>query len=1367
MFFEFKSVKTRLIVWFLLIALIPLIAVMTITYQQRVKSTKEEAFQKLIAIRDLKLTQVNNWLDSITGDVTLLAENPAVRRLNTSAMSGNKSYSASENMAEIREIFRARIKNHKEYSEIFFIAAQTGKVTVASRNDLEGQDRSRDIMFTAPLSNRSFFIKDIHYSQTLHQPALTFSMPVFDLDNRDDIIGIVVARIDLNQSLYSMLLGRPGMGQTGETLIVNKDVIALNELRWYENAPLKLKINAFPAIQASTGKEGIIEVEDYRKKMVLAAYAYIPQTGWGFVAKQDLSEIYKPIKELIRNSIIIIICCFIVIFVIAWLVASAIAEPLKTMTIIANQLQDGDFSVRNRLERSDEFGSLATSFDRTSETLTNKMIIQEKVAEIMDSVVSARTITDFTNTLLRLFVKITSSDLGAIHLLEDKHYVPVTSLGASPELLEPIHSEQLTGEIGKAVSLEEICHLRDITKDTFFQLHTFSGKIVPKEIITIPLLNREKVEGVISIASTSGYSTQHLEIINAAWVGLNTGISSILADDKRRKMAANLQENNLELEEQKHQLQRQSDELQEQNVELEAQKRQVEEATRLKSEFLSNMSHELRTPLNSIMALSKVLIMETRELLDKEQQKYLEVISRNGKNLLKLINDILDLSKIEAGRMDLFPSKISVRHFLQTLIESFEVLCLEKGIQISLDIPEELPQIKSDENRVHQLLQNIISNAVKFTQDGSVTVRAVMKNRNIHITIQDTGIGITEEDLPYIFGEFKQVDGSSSRSFGGTGLGLTIAKKSAELIDAAIDVTSIPGRGTCFTIDLPVSWQGLQQQDSENILPLISAPIITGLKTVLVVDDDPDIARTIANFLNTAGYNTVTACSGKEALLIAQTHQLFAITMDIVMPDLDGWEVIQQLKANPETAPVPVIIVSVSDDRQTGFALGASDFITKPVDKEQLIRSLDNISRTKIQSVMVVDDNAIDRDNIVQILKEYSLDITETDGGLPCLELLEEKVPDLIILDLMMPDMGGFEVLTTIRGSSATVNTPVLIVTAKDLTREDKETLNRQMVPVIEKNNLSIHSLWDTLRHRLKFLDLPAPEKTRGAVQKKKTILIVEDNPDTVIQIKQALEKSGYFVSTATGGAEALEYIKQAIPDGIILDLMMPEVDGFEVLERIRGTADTASLPVLILTAKDLTKDDLKRLSHNNIQQLVQKGDIDLEGLLFKTELMLGNQPRISATTHPGKTGGQTNGESTTSSRELASKVKSESPVILIVEDNPDNMTTLKAVLKNRYTILEAMDGEEGLQKVLKYYPDLVLLDISLPRMDGYEVASRIKKDALTRTIPVVAVTAHTMKGDRERVLAAGCDDYISKPVDDEKIAECLNKWLPAFKRTP
>ncbi|MEW5802750.1 MAG: ATP-binding protein [bacterium] len=403
--------------------------------------------------------------------------------------------------------------------------------------------------------------------------------------------------------------------------------------------------------------------------------------------------------------------------------------------------------------------------------------------------VSAEHLVDFGKELLKKLVETTGSHFGAFYLLNEdgKRFEHLTSIEINPEIQEPFCAEKNEGEFGRALATGKISRITHIPPDTAFTFKTFMGTVLPREIVTIPIMVREKVAAVISLAALNEYSKEGLEILNQTWMIMNTAFSNQMAGAQMQKLAGELRSKNEQLQSQTEELQTQAEELQqqseellEQNAELEAQRSQVEEANRLKRVFLSNMSHELRTPLNSIMALSRVLLMQAISKLSQEEGKYLEIIERNGRELLALINDILDLSKIESGKRDMTPKSLSLASVIETLVECLEPLAQEKGIEIKVDLPDHLPQIESSEERVHQILQNIMGNAVKFTEQGSITVSASHDAHYVSMKIADTGIGIAEKDLPHIFKEFRQVDGSSSRQYGGTGLGLAIASKAAQ-----------------------------------------------------------------------------------------------------------------------------------------------------------------------------------------------------------------------------------------------------------------------------------------------------------------------------------------------------------------------------------------------------------------------------------------------------------------------------------------------------------------------------------------------------------------------------------------------------------
>jgi CheY-like chemotaxis protein/signal transduction histidine kinase/CHASE3 domain sensor protein len=1070
-------------------------------------------------------------------------------------------------------------------------------------------------------------------------------------------------------------------------------------------------------------------------------------------------------------------------------------EPSDILEITEN-IASGELDVELEDEKRTATGVYAAVINMLESFVTNRNVIesslkvQKGVMDISETMIGKTSMHEFGITLLKQLMKITKANMSTFYILNEatSEYEHFVSIGTNEELLKPFNAENPEGEFGNAISEKSIYYLQDIPEDTIFKFKTIAGDLVPKEIITIPVLIENSVLALISLVNTYKFNVESYEVLKQTWQTINTSYSSLLSNERSRVLAESLtktnqqleaqseelQEQAEELQEQTVELQRSSEELQEQNIELETQRTQVEEASRLKSEFLSNMSHELRTPLNSINALSQVLIMQAKNKLSDDENNYLEIIERNGKQLLSLINDILDLSKIEAGKMDILPQAVSIDSLLTVIKENVQTLAENKGISINLNLVDNLPKVETDESKLHQVLLNIISNAVKFTEKGSVSISTTQEKEYIYIDVKDTGIGVSEKMLPHIFDEFRQADGSSSRQYEGTGLGLTIANKLITILGGDIKVKSKLGKGSIFTITVPVKWhQGIS---GDEVFSSDKTSSQFAENTILVVDDDPEIVKGISEYLNENGYKTIIATSGEEALELAEKYQPFAITLDVIMPEMDGWEVLQKLKTNTKTKNIPVIVVTVSDDKDTGFALGAVGYINKPVDKNLLISEIKKLNKTP-DSVMIVDDNDFELKLMAEIIEAENINTILAHGGKESIKLLEEKVPDILVLDLMMPDMDGFQVLEKIRKSPKTKNLPVVIVTAKDITQEDKIKLSGKISTLIAKSDTTPQDLFKEIKRIIKELEKSQKDSASVKNTHGTSILLVEDNKDAIIQMKSILEREDFIVDVANGGQEALDYINHTIPDGIILDLMMPEVNGFEVLDKIRSAESTKNIPILILTAKDLTREDLSKLNTNNIKQLIQKGNIDINGLLTNVRLMLGNEPKILEEDEKVKKSfGKENEKMREGENEIPitigmrkedvekkrtdQKKDPDLPNVLIVEDNPDNMTTIKAILQNKYNITEAFDGEQGLELVQSQIPDMILLDMSLPKMDGEEIVKILKGNKETERIPVIAVTARVMKGDEEIFLKAGCDDFVAKPIEPNELNEKINKLL-------
>jgi len=774
-----------------------------------------------------------------------------------------------------------------------------------------------------------------------------------------------------------------------------------------------------------------------------------------------------------------------------------IRNPLQELTKITKDFKEGNLTLRSAYVANNELGDLSLSFNKLATRIERNLKLNEDSSQLTGLMLKEEDPNKFFGTILNSLCTLTGSQIAAVYLLNDEEsrFDCFNSIGLDGIARKSFAANSPEGEFGFAFANHQIQHLKNLPEGLPFIFNTASASFVPREIITIPILSLNKVVGFITLATLNSYGKHAVNLIHKVQDALCARVEGILAFKKISEFSGKLYEQNKELEQQSKELTMQSAELSEYNTELELQKQQLDKASQLKSTFLSNMSHELRTPLNSVIALSGVLSRKLKKQIPDDEYSYLEVIERNGKHLLSLINNILDISRIEAGREETEIAEFNVSSLLDEVIQMIHPQASQKDIELSNVSENEKIIIESDSHKCRHILQNLIGNAVKFTESGKVEVSVMEVASGIEIVVRDTGIGISEEHQHHIFDEFRQADGSTSRKFGGTGLGLAIAKKYANLLGGNISVQSTFGDGSKFTLFLPTK------------------------------------------FSNEKSFNE-------------------------------------------------------------GIAEGVHKYQIKP-----------NFAAT-------------------------------------------------------------------------------------------------------------------------------SPDK------KNKTILIVEDSEPAIIQVKDILEETGYQILVARDGAEALQIISDTIPDAVILDLMLPGIDGFEVLGIIRNAELTAGIPVLVLTARQISKDELKFLKRNNIHQLVQKGDVNREELLRAIEAMIPSIPENNI------------------SPQTEFQVIEGKPVVLVVEDNPDNMITAKALLSDSFTVLEARDGYEGISIAKKHIPNLILMDIALPGMDGIEAFKIIKNDPNLLKIPVIALTASAMNSDREAILTHGFDSYIAKPLDQEAFFKTINEVL-------
>ena len=500
---------------------------------------------------------------------------------------------------------------------------------------------------------------------------------------------------------------------------------------------------------------------------------------------------------------------------------------------------------------------------------------------------------------------------------------------------------------------------------------------------------------------------------------------------------------------------------------LTAARDQAEAMSRTKSSFLANMSHELRTPLNAIIGLTEMLVSNAARFGTDKALEPLRRVNRAGTHLLGLINQVLDLSKIEAGKLELNLESVSIAPLIEEVVGTARSLAEQNKNRLSVECPRDLPPIEADAMRLRQILLNLLSNACKFTKDGEISLRATPiqhdERQFIEFSVTDTGIGMTPDQMTRLFEEFSQADATTARHYGGTGLGLAITRRLCQMMGGDVTVASEPGKGSTFTVRLPFA--ASHTVDAPAHPAGEASPVEPGRDCVLVIDDDPTARELISEYLRQAGFTVITAAGGREGLKRAKEYHPIAISLDVMMPDIDGWTVLAALRGDPALADIPVVMATIVDEQRHGMTLGAVGYLTKPIDRDKLI---DLMQRFRAPAgptqVLVVEDDALQRERIRSWLQPQQWLLAEAENGRMALDRLNESQPDVILLDLMMPEMDGFQLVAELQKHPAWRRIPVIVVTARDLTAEDRMRLNSGIETVLMKDSFNPTSLIERIR---------------------------------------------------------------------------------------------------------------------------------------------------------------------------------------------------------------------------------------------------------------------------------------------------------------
>ena len=796
----------------------------------------------------------------------------------------------------------------------------------------------------------------------------------------------------------------------------------------------------------------------------------------------------------------------------------------------------------------------------------------------------------------------------------------------------------------------------------------------PRHVIVLPVLFEGQVKAVIELASLGAFTDLQMSFLEQLTNSIGIVLNSIEATmqtegllKQSQQLATELQTQQRELQQTNEQLEQKAQQLADRNVEVEAKNQEIEQARRAveekatelaltskyKSEFLANMSHELRTPLNSILILGQQLTENPDGNLSNKQVEFARTIHGAGTDLLNLISDILDLSKIESGTVSVDAEEVYFSNLLEMIARPFRHEAENRRLQFDVAISGNLDRsIITDSKRLQQVLKNLLSNAFKFTAEGGVKLAVspaasgwnadhpTLRNAAtvVSFEVTDTGIGIPPEKQRIIFEAFQQADAGTSRKYGGTGLGLAISRELANLLGGEIQLRSTPGIGSVFTLYLPLTYAGgvsakLNNAPNEARMALTNGAmrnaevpseqvlddrddIVPGDSSVLIVEDDAHYARIMVAVAKGKGFKVLVAHRGAEALTLAREHLPTAISLDIFLPDMLGWTVLSQLKQDPATRHIPVQIVTLDEDRNHGLARGAFAFVQKPTTTEGLdgaFARIKNYATPRRKRLLLVEDDEAERKGVAELLGHQDIEITAADTGAKALAQLRKEPVDCVVLDLKLPDMSGFEVLERIRDDASLCDVPVVVFTGRELSADEDARLHTMARSVVVKGVESPERLLDETALFLHRVVADLPLAKQGMLQRlhssdedlmQRTVLLVDDDSRNIFALSSVLERRGMEVLTATTGSEAIAVLESRADVAIVLmDIMMPGMDGYETIQVIRAKPGFRRLPILALTAKAMKGDREKCLEAGASDYLAKP--VNVEQLLSALRMWL------------------------------------------------------------------------------------------------------------------------------------------------------------------
>ena len=969
------------------------------------------------------------------------------------------------------------------------------------------------------------------------------------------------------------------------------------------------------------------------------------------------------------------------------LLADNLTNQVRAIAEVATAVTKGDLTRSIQVEARGEVAELKDNINTmidnlrlTTDRNTEQDWLKTNLARFTGMLQGQRDLGTVGRMLLSELAPLINAQQGVIYQMggdsasSETSLVLLSTFADTPEgyLKEVRNGEGLIGQCASEKRRMLISELPTTTSP----IRSGLFEAVPKNVIVLPVLFEDRVKAVIELASLSSFTASHLAFLEQLTASIGIVLNSIEATmqtegllKQSQQLATELQTQQKELQQTNEQLAQKAQQLAEQNYEVERKNQEIEQARRAleekarelaltskyKSEFLANMSHELRTPLNSILVLGQQLAENPDGSLNAKQVEFARTIHGAGTDLLNLISDILDLSKIESGTVSVEAEEVFFGALLDTVARPFRHEAENRKLAFDVtNDPRMGRSLVTDSKRLQQVLKNLLSNAFKFTEQGTVRLSVSSASSGwtldhpilsgagsvIAFEVSDTGIGIPPEKQRIIFEAFQQADAGTSRKYGGTGLGLAISRELANLLGGEIQLKSQPGKGSTFTLYLPQTYVGpavptvakTEKDGGSAAVPMFLSNVATaeqesrieddrksleeGDAVLLIVEDDPHYARVLCDLSRDKGFRVLVAMTGTEALALAHEYRPTAISLDVMLPDMLGWTVLNHLKQDPRTRHIPVQMLTLDEDRHHGLSRGAFAFVTKPTSTEELNAALARIreyAQPRRKRLLLVEDNPAEQMSTRELLWHEDIDIDVVDSGAAALDALDSKAYDCIVLDLRLPDMTGFEVLEKIKTNLELRDLPVVVFTGRELSAEEDAQLHTLARSVVVKDVESPERLLDETALFLHRIVSELPESKQKMIDRLhqsdealagRKVLVVDDDVRNIFALSSVLERRGMTVLSAGTGREAIETI-ETTPDLaiVLMDIMMPEMDGYETMQVIRQNPALRRLPIIALTAKAM-KGDRERCLEAGASEYLAK-PVNTEQLLSALRMWL------------------------------------------------------------------------------------------------------------------------------------------------------------------